>query len=233
MHVMDVIDDEKLCKPRCGTGIPSLYRSTRTKIGKGANNEVILLIRKEDDAKFILRMPLRDSDTRNWEDARMEARYTHVASERGVSPKVMDMWFVRRSSKSTAQRRGLNMIMEHFTTNLSRLLRYEPEEVLKHVSCLQRDILNKISLLSEAGLFCVDIKPDNTVVRKDNVTGRYECRLIDFGSDYCEHLDLTDSDTSGCLFHLKSAVILALRKTSGEHIAQGAVRKECTRAMLT
>eukprot|EP00965_Chrysotila_dentata_P011779 386665-Pleurochrysis_carterae.AAC.1 len=138
MHGMDIIDDEKLCEAREGTGIPPLHRNTRTKIGRGANNEVILLIHKEDDAKFILRMPLRDADTRNWEDARMEARYTLLASRRGVSPEIKDMWFVRRSSKSTAQRRGLNMIMEHFTTNLSRLIRYEPEEVLKHASCMQQ-----------------------------------------------------------------------------------------------
>eukprot|EP00965_Chrysotila_dentata_P258471 6213229-Pleurochrysis_carterae.AAC.3 len=232
MSIKNTIDESKFCRVRRGTGIPDEYESTHTRVGKGANNEVILLLRKPDNAKYILRRPLKDADTRNWEDARMEARYTHLASEKGICPHVVDMWYVRRSSKSTAQRRGLNMVMEHFTTSLSRLIRYEPEEVLKNAAFMQQDILDKLSRIADSGLFCMDIKPDNTVVRKnDDFTDKYECKLIDFGADFCEHIDLSDVDADGCLHALKKAV-----KDTGQfgtsECDEEAIKAECKRAML-
>ena len=202
-------DLDKICEARKGNGIPQEFTIGRS-IGKGANNEVFIATCNQKK-EYVLRKPLKKADSRDRVEALREARYTQLAASIGAAPTVHDIWFVRKSTLS--QRRGLYLILEKLEGDLTDSFKNDINFIITNSVELRKQIVRCIYQLAEAGLFCYDLKPANTVYNREPLT----VKMIDFGSDYTESL-FDDSE---------GKIVESLRKVAAELFTKDMVDQEC------
>lgn len=156
-------------------------------LGRGSNNKVFSATL--DGAKVVLRAPRRRSDTQHRESALWEYRYTKVAAELGVAPRIHEAWIVRHAQGQWTS--GLYMICEHFPHDLDDVIckrGYHAAVVAGKAptrTALQSGVVACLQQLAQAHCFVFDLKPSNFVVRYDPEAGT-QVRMIDFGHDFCE-----------------------------------------------
>lgn len=198
---MSSFDANALCEFRRGTGVPAHIKAGRT-IGKGANNEVVAAVCSNTGLSCIIRRPLRNTDSRLLEDAMREARYTYRASELDAAPRVLDMWYARKTAGS--QRRGLHMICERYDCDMVDMLEHNMPFFIRNLREFGRQLLAAIRAMARAGLFSYDIKPSNTVCSFDPP----RIRLIDLGADYTIGLDDAEESKLAAFVRERAAAIL-------------------------
>tara|TARA_Y100000992_G_scaffold113152_1_gene73934 strand:+ start:2019 stop:2963 length:945 start_codon:yes stop_codon:yes gene_type:complete len=191
-----VFDEEAICSARSGrggSGVPK-HIVVKASIGAGANNEVVAVTCTRTGLECVLRRPLKNTDSRHKDDAMREARYTIAASDADAGPRLIDIWYVRKTVE--AQRRGLYMISERYDCDMASLLEKDPRFFAKHAPQLRQELVASISKLAKRGIFSYDMKPPNAVCSLSPL----RVRLIDLGADYTVSLD--DEPASSLVKHM-------------------------------
>ena len=180
-----LIDVEKyisddFVKTRKGTGLPNGYGLRKIKLlGKGSNNQVFLFKSKYDQF-LVVRTPLRKADTQHLENAALEFRYSLIASDLNIGPKIFDAWFVRHATSD--QKNGLHMITEYFEEDMHSFVLDNPILATQHIESIREMLTNNFRVLADNCIFCYDLKLCNLVIRREPL----EIKIIDFGTDFTE-----------------------------------------------
>lgn len=134
----------------------------------------------DDEGAYIVRRPLRDSDTLKKSHAIFEFEVSAIAARLGVAPALYDAWYVEHSTKE--QRRGLHLVLARYEMDMHDLAASRGAEVLRYAEPIGAQIDAHLRALSREGIFLYDLKPANVVLNLEPV----EVRLIDFGREFCE-----------------------------------------------
>lgn len=213
MQALDIPDAAKYARTRLltkrpGTGMPANLILGRA-LGSGSNSRVCraLLVDEHVDPRdaermarlrqrasregtYVVRTPLRESDTIKQSHAVFEFEMTALGAHLGVAPALFDAWYVPQTTKT--QRRGLHVIMERYQMDLADAITKWPEELTRRASALSEQLVGHFELLAGRGVFMYDVKPCNTVLNLDPV----RVRLIDFGKDFCEKWKSSTADVT-------------------------------------
>lgn len=210
-----MLDEDTLCNARSGNGVPKHFTIGQS-IGKGANNEVFIAYNTKTQEQCVFRKPLKNADSRARDYAMREACYSMLASNLNVAPLIQDIWYVRKSNMS--QRKGLYMISQKLDSDLTALVKNDISFVLRNICNLRRQTTEYIRIIANSGLFAYDLKPANTVCNMQP----FDIKLIDFGADYCEHLD--DKEPGKIITYLQTA--------ASKLFPPEKVRDECCNALF-
>ncbi len=210
-----MLDEMTLCNARSGNGVPKHFTIGQS-IGKGANNEVFLAYNTKTQEHCVFRKPLKNADSRARDYAMREAYYSMLASKLSVAPLIQDIWYVRKSNMS--QRKGLYMISQKLDLDLTAIIKNDISFVLRNIHNLRKKTTEHIRTIADSGLFAYDLKPANSVCN----TQAFDIKLIDFGADYCEHLD--DKEPGKIITYLKTE--------ASKLFPTEKVRKECCNAFF-
>ena len=163
-------------------------------LGCGANNRVFEI--EWSGEQRALRVPRRKSETQHADAARIEARYTIMAANAGVAPKLHAIWYARHARARFPS--GLYLVTDLYERTLDdAMIQDETREVyLENVEEIGNQILSHISALARNRLLCTDLKPTNVLVSgldddddddDDDAERSVDVKLIDFGREFCEH----------------------------------------------
>lgn len=202
----------QLVQPRNGTGLHPKIKIMKL-INKGANNSVYLAQFK--NMTIVVRQPRRNSDTQRIGNASWEFRNSAIATHIGVAPLIYDAWYVRHSTKY--QKSGLHLITEYFSKDVHTLLCDNPQDVIPIAKELKTQTVSHLRKMSNACLFCYDLKPANMVFNSSPI----DVRFIDFGRDFCEWRPYMEQNQ-----YIERAPVLSFIQTLvDEHLSDGTLEE--------
>mgnify|MGYP006080312369 CR=1 FL=1 len=176
------------------TVLPPGLKVSATELGKGSNNRVVACT--WGDARCVLRMPRRRSDTQQKGSATWECRHTLRASQLGVAPFVYAAWYARHATRDHPS--GLYMITDHFDDDLEGTLMSDSQRgvVLARSDEIGEAVARILARLADADMFLYDLKPSNMVVKRLTGSSELTVRMIDFGREFTEWAGTKEEDAS-------------------------------------
>lgn len=175
---------DKLCED------PTFEIDVLGELGKGANN-VVLHVRMKDDRELAFRVPRTKSDTQQRGSAKWEAIFSILASQMGVAPKLHSVWFKRHRERKWKS--GLYMLSDLYPYEMEYMMTSQRwrDAWLANKDDVGKQLLAHLKTLSDKHILAYDVKPSN-VVLKENGSGGFDARIIDFGTDFVERRNGSD-----------------------------------------
>jgi hypothetical protein len=166
------------------------FISSKSKLGKGSYGTVYKIESKDNN--YALKFSKTEEE--ELKDLEEEINYTKILSDNEITPKYYG------SINYTNVSNGVNysfLLSEAYDINLNDYFKsYIPwylkhkdvPDVIKGYKNIEERINIKLLELSKLLIFCVDLKPQNIVIKYDKVKTKQvkDLKLIDWGGDFCK-----------------------------------------------
>ena len=111
-----------------------------------------------------------------WRFTTQEAPIAKVMSNKGVGPKVFEIFISENDNYGVIK---MERLSESFAHALPKI------KTIEQLSEVEKLIDQKLNLLIDAGYTCVDMRPENIMILRDDHDLIDDVALIDFGDNFC------------------------------------------------